>query len=62
MSEAMVKILNGNTFVVCRQQIVEFAALEATVARLPEQARSLLGKLSVFHRSFPLQALEQGLT
>src|SRR6266571_2485940 len=44
-----------------RRQVVEFAALESTVARLPEQSRILLGKLSIFRYSFPLQALEQGL-
>ncbi len=44
-----------------RRQVVEFAALESTVARLPEQSRILLGKLSIFRSSFPLQALEQGL-
>jgi tetratricopeptide (TPR) repeat protein len=44
-----------------RQQVIEFAALEATVARLPEQARTLLARLSVFRRPFPQEALEQGV-
>ncbi len=44
-----------------RRQVVEFAALESTVARLPERSQTLLGELSLFRSSFPLQALEQGL-
>jgi len=44
-----------------RRQVVEFAALESTVTRLPERSQTLLGKLSLFRASFPLQALEQGL-
>ncbi len=44
-----------------RRQVVEFAALESTVARLPERSQTLLRKLSLFRSSFPLQALEQGL-
>ncbi len=45
-----------------RQQVVESAALEATVARLPLQVRTLLARISVLRRPFPLQALEQGLS
>jgi hypothetical protein len=41
--------------------MVEFTALEATVSRLPGSARDLLGRLAVFRRPFPLQAIEQGL-
>jgi tetratricopeptide (TPR) repeat protein len=44
-----------------RRQVSEFAALEAIVARLPEQARELLARLSVFRSPFPQEALEQGL-
>ena len=44
-----------------RRQVVEFAALESTVARLPESARTLLARISVFRQAFPLVALEQGL-
>src|SRR6266568_2614144 len=44
-----------------RRQVVEFAALKSTVARLLERSQTLLGKLSLFRSSFPLQALEQGL-
>jgi tetratricopeptide (TPR) repeat protein len=43
------------------RQVIEFAALEATIARLPEQARTLLRRLSIFRRPFPQEALEQGL-
>jgi tetratricopeptide (TPR) repeat protein len=45
-----------------RRRVVEFAALEATVACLPVQVRTLLARISVFRRPFPLQALEQGLS
>jgi tetratricopeptide (TPR) repeat protein len=44
-----------------RQRVVEFAALEATMAQLPPVSQTLLAQLSVFRRPFPLQALEQGL-
>ena len=40
---------------------MEFAALASTIAHLPEQSRTLLGKLSIFRFPFPLQTLEQGL-
>ena len=44
-----------------RRRAVEFAALEATITRLPEPSRTLLKRLSIFRRAFPLKALEQGL-
>ncbi|MDP9312270.1 MAG: tetratricopeptide repeat protein [Chloroflexota bacterium] len=44
-----------------RRRVVEFAALEATVNRLPAKSRDLLSQLTVFRRSFPLPAIEQGL-
>ena len=44
-----------------RQQVVEFVALEATVNRLSEPSRTLLARLGVLHRPFPLIAIEQGL-
>ena len=44
-----------------RRQVVEFAALEATISRLSESSRTLLVHLSVLHQFFPLAAIEQGL-
>ena len=44
-----------------RRQVVEFAALEATVARLSVPSRQLLARLSVLERPCPLSAIEQGL-
>jgi tetratricopeptide (TPR) repeat protein len=44
-----------------RRQVVEFAALEATVARLAPPSRQLLAQLSVLERPYPLSAIEQGL-
>src|SRR5207248_1997418 len=44
-----------------RRQVVEFAALAATVSRLSEPSRTLLARLSVLQQSFPLAAIEQGL-
>jgi tetratricopeptide (TPR) repeat protein len=44
-----------------RQQVIEFAALEATVNRLSEASRALLAQLGVLHRPFPLGAIEEGL-
>lgn len=44
-----------------RRQVVEFAALAATVNRLSEPSRTLLAHLSVLQQSFPLVAIEQGL-
>src|SRR5579859_3260780 len=44
-----------------RQQVVEFAALQATIERLSEAARALLAQLAVLDRPFPLAAIEQGL-
>ena len=46
---------------VVRRQVVEFAALEATVSRLSEPSRTLLAYLGVLHQSFSLAAIEQGL-
>lgn len=43
------------------QQVIEFAALDAIVDRLPENVRWLLARLSIFRRPFPVKALEQGL-
>ena len=44
-----------------RRQVVEFAALEATVAYLSVPSRQLLARLSVLERPYPLSAIEQGL-
>jgi tetratricopeptide (TPR) repeat protein len=44
-----------------RRQVVEFAALEATVARLSVPSRQLLARLSVLELPYPLSAIEQGL-
>jgi tetratricopeptide (TPR) repeat protein len=44
-----------------RQQVVEFVALEATVNRLSEPSRTLLARLGVLLRPFPLAAIGQGL-
>ena len=44
-----------------RQQVIEFIALEATVNRLSESSRTLLARLGVLYRPFPLAAIEQGL-
>ena len=44
-----------------RGQVVEFAALASSVSHLPQRSRTLLGQLSLFRSSFPLQALEEGL-
>lgn len=44
-----------------RQRVIEFAALNATVQRLPTPARKLLACISLFQQPFPLDALEQGL-
>jgi len=44
-----------------RRQVVEFAALESTVARLAPPSRQLLARLSVLERPCPLSAIEQGL-
>ena len=44
-----------------RSQVVEFAALGATVSRLSEASRTLLGQLGVLRQSFPLATIEQGL-
>jgi tetratricopeptide (TPR) repeat protein len=45
-----------------RQRVIEFAALAAAVARLSASSRTLLGRLSVLRRPFPLDALVQGLS
>ena len=45
-----------------RQCVIEFAALEAAVARLSASPRALLARLSVLRRPFPLDALVQGLS
>jgi tetratricopeptide (TPR) repeat protein len=44
-----------------RRRVVELAALEATVSRLSEPSRTLLARLGVLQRPFPLAAIEQGL-
>ena len=44
-----------------RRQVVEFAALQATVALLSVPSRQLLVRLSVLERPCPLSAIEQGL-
>ena len=44
-----------------RQRVVNFAALESTVAQLTEKAQILLAQLSIFRRPFTAEALEQGL-
>ncbi len=44
-----------------RRQVVEFAALETTVARLSVPSQQLLARLSVLERPYPLSAIEQGL-
>jgi tetratricopeptide (TPR) repeat protein len=44
-----------------RRQVIAFTALDVAISRLPVQTRTLLGKLSIFRRSFPLEALEHGL-
>ena len=45
-----------------RQRVIEFAALGAAIARLSASSRTLLGRLSVLRRPFPLDALVQGLS
>jgi len=44
-----------------RRQVVEFAALGSTINRLPESSRTLLARLGVLRRPFPLAAIEQEL-
>ena len=44
-----------------RRRVVEFAALEATMKRLPTPSRTLLDQLAVPRRPFPLELVEQGL-
>jgi uncharacterized protein (DUF1330 family) len=43
-----------------RHRVIEFAALEAAVARLPALSRTLLARLSILERPVPVIALEQG--
>ncbi|GHO67442.1 hypothetical protein KSC_063340 [Ktedonobacter sp. SOSP1-52] len=45
-----------------RQQVIEFAALDATVQRLSEPSRTLLAQLSVLQRPLPLLAIEDSLS
>jgi tetratricopeptide (TPR) repeat protein len=44
-----------------RQQVIEFAALEATVQRLSPASHGLLTQLSVLRRPFPLAMISEGL-
>src|SRR5690348_7770486 len=44
-----------------RQQVIEFAALKATVNRLSAASRVLLARLGVLHQPFPLAAIEEAL-
>ena len=44
-----------------RQQVVELAALEATVNRLSTASQILLAQLSVLYQPFPLATIEEGL-
>ena len=43
-----------------RHRAIEFAALQAAVARLPALSRTLLARLSILERPVPVIALEQG--
>lgn len=44
-----------------QRQVVEFAALQATVDRLSQPSHELLAQLGVLRQPFPLAAIEEGL-